>query len=657
MNVTQEIKSRLDIVDIVSETVTLRKSGRTYTGFCPFHQNTRTPAFVVFPDSQTWRCFGACAEGGDLFSFVMKKQGWDFREALEQLAARAGVVLEEAFPADLEQRAVEERLAALLAGAADYFHQLLLHAPQAVVARDYVSGRALTEQTLAEFKVGYALESWDACRNHFNAQGYNDDELVAVGLLTENPERNTRYDRFRNRLMIPIRDVNGQVVGFGARTLDKDGVPKYLNSPQTALFDKSQLLFGLDMARRHIREARQAVIVEAYMDLMQGWQLGFRNLVAQMGTALTETQLRLLKRFTRRFVIALDADAAGARATMRSLDVARETLDRTEETRFDAPHLVRHEGRLQADIRVVTLPAGNDPDKIIRENPTLWPQLVAQAQPVAAYVIDVLTRDLDLEDAKAKSAVAQQVLPLIQDMPDAVERDHYRQLLARTLRVDERALQQLQVTLPGSKPARSQPPAGPTLPSLPPRPGADNPVLAGGRLSLDKREAYILYHCLREAQLLGQVGHRLLSVSQKQLELDDFTTPEDRALLRAAQQNLRSGAVATIDELCDSLDASLRNRVLSWQADSQMDDMPSTGRERLPDKLAQTVLDLRLEKIRRLLSEVQLLLRDAQNEGNEPVMLLYRQQLAALPTEMQRINRAKSELSLVNRRKADAEGE
>lgn len=391
MNVTQEIKSRLDIVDIVSETVTLRKSGRTYTGFCPFHQNTRTPAFVVFPDSQTWRCFGACAEGGDLFSFVMKKQGWDFREALEQLAARAGVVLEEAFPADLEQRAVEERLAALLAGAADYFHQLLLHAPQAVVARDYVSGRALTEQTLAEFKVGYALESWDACRNHFNAQGYNDDELVAVGLLTENPERNTRYDRFRNRLMIPIRDVNGQVVGFGARTLDKDGVPKYLNSPQTALFDKSQLLFGLDMARRHIREARQAVIVEGYMDVMQGWQLGFRNLVAQMGTALTETQLRLLKRFTRRFVIALDADAAGARATMRSLDVARETLDRTEETRFDAPHLVRHEGRLQADIRVVTLPAGNDPDKIIRENPTLWPQLVAQAQPVAAYVIDVLT--------------------------------------------------------------------------------------------------------------------------------------------------------------------------------------------------------------------------------------------------------------------------
>ena len=657
MNVTQEIKSRLDIVDIVSETVTLRKSGRTYTGFCPFHQNTRTPAFVVFPDSQTWRCFGACAEGGDLFSFVMKKQGWDFREALEQLAARAGVVLEEAFPADLEQRAVEERLAALLAGAADYFHQLLLHAPQAVVARDYVSGRALTEQTLAEFKVGYALESWDACRNHFNAQGYNDDELVAVGLLTENLERNTRYDRFRNRLMIPIRDVNGQVVGFGARTLDKDGVPKYLNSPQTALFDKSQLLFGLDMARRHIREARQAVIVEGYMDVMQGWQLGFRNLVAQMGTALTETQLRLLKRFTRRFVIALDADAAGARATMRSLDVARETLDRTEETRFDAPHLVRHEGRLQADIRVVTLPAGNDPDKIIRENPTLWPQLVAQAQPVAAYVIDVLTRDLDLEDAKAKSAVAQQVLPLIQDMPDAVERDHYRQLLARTLRVDERALQQLQVTLPGSKPARSQPPAGPTLPSLPPRPGADNPVLAGGRLSLDKREAYILYHCLREAQLLGQVDQRLLSVSQKQLELDDFTTPEDRALLRAAQQNLRSGAVATIDELCDSLDASLRNRVLSWQADSQMDDMPSTGRERLPDKLAQTVLDLRLEKIRRLLSEVQLLLRDAQNEGNEPVMLLYRQQLAALPTEMQRINRAKSELSLVNRRKADAEGE
>ncbi len=193
-----------------------------------------------------------------------------------------------------------------------------------------------------------------------------------------------RYDRFRNRLMIPIRDVDGRVVGFGARTLEKDGIPKYLNSPQTQLFDKGRLLYGLDTAKRAIREAREVVIVEGYMDVMQGWQAGYRNMVAQMGTALTGDQLRLLKRYTKRFILALDADAAGINATMRSLQVARDTLDREFETRFDARGLVQHEGRLQADIHIVTLPEGYDPDKILRTDPDQWPELLAQAQPVVS---------------------------------------------------------------------------------------------------------------------------------------------------------------------------------------------------------------------------------------------------------------------------------
>ncbi|HUM70022.1 MAG TPA: DNA primase, partial [Chloroflexota bacterium] len=438
MNVTQEIKSRLDIVDIVSETVTLRKSGRNYAGFCPFHANSRTPAFFVFPETQTWRCFGACAEGGDVFSFMMKRQGWEFKETLEHLAQRAGVELQEFTPEEKKRRSHADKLTDLLGAAADYFHQLFLHAPQAEQARHYIngepgaaSGRALTETTITSFKLGYALDSWDACRTHFNAQGYTDQELVEVGLLTENEEKGSRYDRFRNRLMIPIRDGDGRTVGFGARTLDKDGLPKYLNSPQTLVFDKSHLLFGLDMAKRDIREARQAVIVEGYMDVIQAWQAGFRNVVAQMGTALTEAQLQQLKRYTKRFVLALDADAAGAKATLRSLQVARQTLDREVEVRFDAYGLVQQEGRLQADIRIVTLPEGEDPDSIIRTDPARWPQLVAQAQPVVAYVIGVATQDLDLRDAKAKTAVAQQVIPLIKDIADPIERDHYWQELAR----------------------------------------------------------------------------------------------------------------------------------------------------------------------------------------------------------------------------------
>jgi len=354
MSITQEIKSRLDIVDVVSEQVPLRRSGRNYSGFCPFHTNTRTPAFYVFPETQTWHCFGECSEGGDLFSYVMKKEGWDFKEALKSLAKRAGVELEEPDPEAKKRRKAEDKQADILSTAAEYFHQLLLHAPQAENARNYVAGRELTLETVAAYRLGFALNSWDACRAHFNDQGYSDEELLEVGLLTDNPERGTRYDRFRNRLMIPIHDVEGRVVGFGARTLDKEGIPKYLNSPQTALFDKGRLLYGLDTAKRNIREAREVVIVEGYMDVMQGWQAGFRNIVAQMGTALTGDQLRLLKRYTKRFILALDPDAAGIKATMRSLQVARENLDREIEHRFDARGLVQHEGRLQADILIAT---------------------------------------------------------------------------------------------------------------------------------------------------------------------------------------------------------------------------------------------------------------------------------------------------------------
>lgn len=359
MTDTQEIKNRLDLVDVVQDYgVQLRKSGRNYAGFCPFHANTRTPAFYVFPESQTWRCFGACAEGGDVFSFVMKKNGWDFRETLVDLARRAGVTLEETRPKDAAREAIEDRQVALLDAASNYYHQLLLHAPQAEAARRYVSDRGLNDDTVNAFRLGFALDSWDAAKTHFTGQGYSEEELLAVGLLTEHEERHTRYDRFRGRFMIPIRDLDGRVVGFGARTLDPDGIPKYLNSPQTALFDKGHLIFNLDMARRHIRDAREVVLVEGYLDVMTAWQHGFRNVVAQMGTALTETQLRLLQKHSKRFVLALDPDAAGAKATLRSLQLARETLDRELDVRFDARGLVQLEGRLRADIRVVTLPEG-----------------------------------------------------------------------------------------------------------------------------------------------------------------------------------------------------------------------------------------------------------------------------------------------------------
>lgn len=646
MSVTQEIKSRLDIVDLISESVSLRRSGRNYAGFCPFHANSRTPAFYVFPETQTWRCFGACAEGGDIFSFVTKKEGWEFKEALEYLARRAGVTLEAHRPADKAQHAFEDKLGDLLTAAADYFHQLLLYAPQAELARRYVSERGLNEQTLDTFRIGYALDSWDACRNHFNAQGYSDDDLVDAGLLTENPEKGTRYDRFRHRLMIPIRDVNGRTVGFGARTLEKDGIPKYLNSPQTALFDKSSLLYGLDTARRHIREARQVVIVEGYLDVMQAWQAGFGNVVAQMGTALTEQQLQLLKRYTKRFVLALDADAAGAKATLRGLEVARETLDHETEIRFNARGLVQYEDRLQAEIRVITLPPGYDPDKIIRTDPSRWPMLLAQAKPVVAYVIGVATQGLDLNDAKAKAAVARQVIPLIKDIADPVERDHYWQQLARALQVDERSLRQIR--LPGkvgqSAATRSVEPEEKRAK------GANVTAVFGRSHATQLREANFLRQCLYYPQVLAKVNQKLHQQQQPAVSAEDFTAPEDRVLLKHIYQRMSAGTVVSADELCDSLEEEvLQDRVRSLLAASPA---PESELDRLPDTLVLSVYDWRLAKIRQLVSDVQQLFHEAQSQDDADSLEMYKQ-LQELSLAVLKINKARDAMSAVNRRRAE----
>jgi len=654
MSVTDDIKSRLDLVDIVSENITLRRSGRNYSGFCPFHSNTRTPAFVVFPDTQTWRCFGECATGGDLFDYVMRKEGYDFKEALKVLAERAGVNLEEPDPRAKKRRQSESKLVDLLTMAAEYFHQLFLYAPQAQFAREYIGKRQLNEETISSYHIGYALNSWEACRSHFTDQGYSDEELLAAGLLTENPEKGSRYDRFRNRLMIPIRDIDGRVVGFGARTLDKDGVPKYLNSPQTEVFDKGQLLFGLDLARRHIREAREAVIVEGYMDVMQGWQAGYKNMVAQMGTALTGDQLRLLKRSTKRFILALDADAAGQNATMRSLQVARDTLDRDYETHFDARGLVQHEGRLQADIRIVTLPEGNDPDQIIRNDPQAWPKLIAAAQPIVAYVIDVATRDLDMNDAKNKSAVARQVLPLIKDVVDPVEREHYRQQLARALHIDERTLRRVALPVePGphdrtavGEPTRAKPGNGAAYK------GSPSSLMGTG---LTKREANLLRQCLQYPQLILQVNHKLIKHEQPAINMDDFAAIEDRQIISLIYERTDQEAFVTIEELCDSLDDVLAERIEHIMI---LPPAPESEMPRLPEQLAKSILDWRTEKVHRQISELQQLLIElpAQPENADRRAQLFRR-INELQISRQSMSKAKDAMTGSGQRRAEKTGE
>ncbi|MEM9774420.1 MAG: DNA primase [Chloroflexota bacterium] len=642
MSPVEEIKARLDIVDIVSEHVQLKKSGRHYMGYCPFHNNTRSPAFAVFPESGTWRCFGACADGGDIFSYVMKKNGWDFKEALVHLAKRANVTLEELTPEQKQRKSIEEEQVELLEAAADYFHQLFLHAPQAEHARNYIEGRELTAETVSTFRIGFALNSWDACRSHFLNQGYKEQDLFDVGLLTENPDKGTRYDRFRNRIVIPIQDVTGRTVGFGARTLDKDGIPKYLNSPQTGLFDKSRILFGLDKSKRFIREARQAVIVEGYMDVIMAWQGGFRNVIAQMGTALTRDQLQLLKKSTKRFVIALDADAAGVNATMRSLNVARDALDRESEIRFDPTGLVQEESRLQADIRIATIPEGEDPDSIIRRDPAEWAKLIGGAKPVVEYVTSVLMSQNPIEDPKNKSVIARQVIPMILDITDPVERDHYWQYLARTLQVDERSLKQLNVKS-NQKNSNQRPvvQGSKSQPSKPKNSEVGRPSLANlnPALRTARREEEFLGRCSQNPILIRQVNKILSESGQPILHAQDFSVQIDREIFTLLNNKQSAGDVVSTSEMWDSLDDILAERMRLIRREFVSNDKKPVR------SLALSVLQWRLEKKKQLNAELKQLLLTARQNAEVDYLGILTKQVEELTVEIKAIHQARTGIS------------
>lgn len=442
MSVVDDIRSRLDIVDVVSGYIALQRAGRNYKAPCPFHHE-KTPSFIVFPDSQTWRCFGACGEGGDIFSFVMKYDGLDFAEALRVLAQRAGVELKALEKRDVKRETEDQRLHTLLDEAAEFYMHLLLTHKAAAPTRAYVARRGLTETTIRQFKLGFAPDAWNTAFNHFRQQGYHESELLEVGLLSKNEEKGTVYDRFRHRLMIPIRDGQGHTVGFGARALRDEDNPKYLNSPQNRFFDKSHLLFGMDMARRTIRETEIGVVVEGYMDVIQAHQAGYTNVVAQMGTALTSTQVQQLAKYARRLVLALDSDAAGINATMRGLNVAHESLTQTNNQTlvFDAQGMLGQAGRLQLDIRVLRLPTGKDPDDFIREHPDEWQGVVENAQPLVDYIIDAGTRHLKpSSDIFERTRTAQQLLPLLTATENDMQRNQNIQRLALRLNILEKDL-------------------------------------------------------------------------------------------------------------------------------------------------------------------------------------------------------------------------
>lgn len=597
MSVTDEVKERLDILEVISSYFQLDKSGRNYKALCPFHSED-TPSFVVFPDSQRWHCFGACSEGGDVFSFVMKMEGWDFRTTLEELAKQAGVELKPRTPAQAKAAERAERLRALLASAARHYHHVLCDAPEAEGARAYVAKRELNDETVNAFLLGYSLPGWNRTRDYLTQQGYTVEQLLEAGLVAERESGGT-YDRFRERLMIPIRDARGRMIGFGARTLDPEGVPKYINSPQTMLFDKSETLFGLDLARRAVRREDLVVIVEGYMDVMQAHQAGYQNVVAEMGTALTEPQLRQLQRYTQRMVLALDPDAAGVQATLRGVEVATDTLEKEWEPVFDPQGLVGYEARLDAEMRVLRLPHGQDPDDVIREDPRRWATLVEEAVSVVDFYLQLLLEDIDLEDTKAKAGAVDKLLPVLRAVANPVERKDYVQKIARELRVDERAvLTRLRET--ERRAAR------------PRRRAARDEEEEGERRPRADLESHCLSMLLQRSDLLSRVNGALRERELEPLRVQDFEEVGFRVILESWESLLETRPSVSIEALHEVLPVDLRPQLEELL---RSDDMGLID-EQLTRHAVRTLLRLRERKLRRLGRELSMLTREAQDAGD-----------------------------------------
>lgn len=419
----REIQERLDIVEVIGGYLALRKAGRNFKALCPFHPE-KTPSFMVYPHKQFFICYG-CGAGGDLIGFVMKHEHLEFTEAVELLAQKAGVVVEVRAGGGAKP---QPELYEVHAVAARFYHEHLIHAAQAQRARDYLGKRGVSPETWEAFQIGYAPDRWEAFLSHAVQQGFSPEMLERAGLAVSKEGQQRWFDRFRSRVMFPIWDSRGRVIAFGGRILparlEQTGAggeeavgPKYMNSPETELYVKGRVLYGLHLAVPAIREKDFCIVVEGYLDLVSSYQRGIRNIVASMGTSLTETQVKLIRRHTAHVVMVYDGDYAGEMATLRGLDLFLEA---------------------QMRVKVAALAAGTDPDSLIQSRGVeAFAQAIRDSKDLFDYKLELLMRRFDAKELSGRVQISQEMLPTIGRVPNAIQRGEYIRRLGEALGVPE----------------------------------------------------------------------------------------------------------------------------------------------------------------------------------------------------------------------------
>lgn len=420
MQVSDEIKSRLDIVDVIREYVNLKPAGSNFSALSPFNRE-KTPSFMVSPEKQIWHCFSS-GKGGDVITFIMEMEGVSFVEALRILAPKAGVTLQKQDPQKASKR---NKLLDITQIAVNFYHKNLMESDVAEPARKYLRERGLTDDTLIDWQIGFSPDSWDDLVGVLMRRGYKEEDIVAAGLANRRKQGSGIYNRFRNRIMFPINDLYGNTVAFSARVRpdkeEEEVLGKYINSPQTFIYDKSGIIFGLDKAKTEIRNEDLAVVVEGQMDVITAHQAGFKNVVASSGTALTGEQLRMLKRYSSNITLAFDMDQAGQMAVDRA---------------------VREAFPLEMNVKIMTLSSGKDPDEVIRRDPQEWTKAVSESKHVMEHYFDKITSETDIENIDGKKEAIKRLLPIISLVANRVEQDHWIKKLSERLNVSENALRE-----------------------------------------------------------------------------------------------------------------------------------------------------------------------------------------------------------------------
>ena len=465
MSVVDDVKSRLDIVDVVSDYVPLKKAGNSYKAPCPFHTE-KTPSFVVTPARQSWHCFGACSTGGDAINFIMRKEGLDFGEALRQLADRVGV---EVRSRSEEQISHEDTLYRVNKEASS-FYQKILAGDEGQAARKYLQERGLDAGTAASFELGMSPRGRDRLRNHLAELGLDLEHAVESGVLIKR-DNGAIQDFFFGRLMFPIHDRRGRVVGFGARSLD-GSEPKYINTAATSVFDKRATLYGLHKASSEIRKLDVAVFVEGYMDVIAAHQHGYANVIASMGTALTDRQVTAASVLCKTVILALDADAAGQQATMRSLESSWKALEGRKLGQ-----------RSKTDLKIALMPQDTDPDDTIRQDPMGWEAIVDSAKQYMEFAIQATVSQIDVSTAEGKAAAVAVLKPTILSETNGFKQEDYFEMLASALGVTREVLKVSIGNVQGLRSGPRKP--GPSEPG-----GLSDRVFSG--VDRDPLEEYVL---------------------------------------------------------------------------------------------------------------------------------------------------------------------